>query len=137
MADGNSKQEAGEVKLPALPLLLKEAAGEEVARKVAEISGADLNSIWMVDPSITELQDLIVAAGADGARLIQAYVRTHPGRKPILSVEQIESTPWRDLKDVHSECRAHFLVAYKEVVEGPGKRLEQMAETLNLGETSS
>ena len=113
-----------------LPVRLKEVVSAEAAAFAAEVSGVDVNDIFMVEPSISDLQSLIGGAATDAPLLIRAYVRKED-RSQVFTTEQIEGHPYKKFLDIYAESLVQYHAAVKEITQGAvGKKIQAAPQLL-------
>ena len=121
MAEGNSKQ-APEARR--LPCRLADAIGEDHAKRAADIAGKDINDLWMVHPSIADLQELINAGNPSAILLLRAYIRTET-RQHVFTTQMIQDAAHQDLFEAYGECTLQFHKAVREwSASSTGKKMQ-------------
>lgn len=118
-----------------LPCRLSEAAGEEAAKKAAAISGKDVNDIFLVDPSLADLQQLVGGGSTHPTLLLRAFVRTEV-RQHVFTSEQLDAVSYKELLPIYAECIVQYHAALKDLSDGEAGKKIASAPKLLVGDSS-
>ena len=117
--------------------LLKEAAGEEVAKAVAELAGADINDIFFTEPSMEEFLAMVNSGFGDAALIVRSVVRGG-NREHLLTTQQILDTPPSVMLPIYTAAIEYAHEYMEGVNNSPaGKKLVEIAKRRAAETTSS
>ena len=137
MAAQHSEAEAAAApEVRELPARLSELVDKETAAKAAALSGKDVNDIFMVDPSLADLQQLVSGGSTHPSLVIRAFVRTEV-RQHVFTTEQLESVSYKELLPLYAECIVQYHAALKDLSEGEAGKKIATAPKLLVGDSNS